>query len=81
MVSDGLARQVSVKDVSFVSEIRTRRGGLTSALRRKENRKSTERWVITGDDWECVHLWCCHLPSSVVASPSSGLLVTEFFRA
>lgn len=38
MASDGLARQVSVKDVSFLSEIRTRRGELTSALRRKENR-------------------------------------------
>lgn len=32
-----LERHVSVKEVSFTSEIRTRRGGLTSALRRKEN--------------------------------------------
>lgn len=37
-----LERQVSVKDVSFTSEMRTRRGGLTSAWRGKEHRSKTE---------------------------------------
>lgn len=34
-----LERQVSVKEVSFTSEIRTRRGGLTSGLRTKKENK------------------------------------------
>lgn len=74
-------RQVSVKEVSFTSVIRTRRGGLTSAMTRSINGHKTEQWIITGDDWKNVYLWCSQLPSSVVISPSSGLLVTEFFRA
>lgn len=43
-----LERQVSVKDVSFTSEMRTRRGGLTSALREKENRSKREQWWSLG---------------------------------
>lgn len=51
-----LERQVSVKEVSFTSEIRTRRGGLTSASRREKKHK-TEQWIIIGVDWKCAHLW------------------------
>lgn len=39
-----LERQVRVKEVSFTSEMRTRRGGLTSASRWKENRDKPEQW-------------------------------------
>lgn len=42
-----LERQVSVKDVSFTSEMRTRRGGLMSASRGEENGSKTEpRWHL-----------------------------------
>lgn len=42
-----LDRQVSVKDVSFTSEMRTRRGGLISASRGKENAyKAEQRWRL-----------------------------------
>lgn len=51
-----LERQVSVKEVSFTSEIRTRRGGLTSALRRKGNSMFTV--VDYGTDWKCVDFFC-----------------------
>lgn len=48
-----LVRQFSVKEVSVTSEIRTRRGGLTSAF--EEERKAdikTEQRII-GDGWKC----------------------------
>lgn len=77
MIVSALERQVSVKEVSLTSEIRTRRGGLTSA---SVDENSHEK-KYSGDEWQHVHQRSSLLPSSVVVSPSSGLLVTEFFRA